>query len=103
MRRSATVAESSFKVWRQFKSPLRVVVVFLLRSRGLVANKFAKLREEYGRARREIENLAGQCAALEAAVRESAAQVRLLECELQACRQEAARTLPADPPVGCHG
>jgi len=97
------VPELSFKVWRQFKSPLRVVVAFLWRSRELLVNKYRKLREDYDRTRREILKLTGQCAALEAAVRESTAQARRLECELEACRREAARTLPVDPPVGRHG
>jgi hypothetical protein len=97
------VAELSFNVWRQFKSPLRVVVAFLLRSRERLVNKYWKLREDYDRTRREIVKLTGQCAALEAAVRESTAQARRLECELEACRREAARTLPVDPPVGRHG
>jgi hypothetical protein len=97
------VAELSFKAWRQFKSPLRVVVAVLLRSREFLVNKYAKLREEHDRANRQILELTRQCAVLEAAGLESSARVRWLERELQACREETARTFPADPPVGRHG
>jgi hypothetical protein len=97
------VAELSFKAWRQFKSPLRVVVAFLLRSRELSVNKYAMLRDDYERASRKVLEITGQCAVLEAAVLESAAQVRCLERELEACRRETTRTLPADPPLGRHG
>lgn len=97
------MAELSFKAWRQFKSPLRVVVAVLLQSRDVFVNKCAKLREDYDRANRQILDLTRQCAVLEAAVLELAARVRSRERELEACRAEMVRTLPADPPVGSHG
>jgi hypothetical protein len=87
----------------QFKSPARVVVRFLLRSRERATVKCQKLRDAYERARREIRKLIRQCAALQAVVGEMAARVRRLECEQFARFQEAARRLPVDPPVGSHG
>jgi hypothetical protein len=97
------VAGSSFQGGVQFKSPRRVVVRFLLRSRERATGKLRKLREGYERARREIQRLIRQSAAMEAVAGAAAAQVRRLECEQWAHFREAARTLPPDPPVGPHG
>src|SRR5437899_3802833 len=103
MRRSATVAGSSFKGGVQFKSPRRVVVRFLLRSRGLARNKLRKLREGHESAHRQIRRLTRLCAALQEMLGEAAAQARRLECEQSERIRESTRALPVDPPVGRHG
>lgn len=97
------MAGSSLTGGVQFKSPRRVVVRFLLRSRGLARNKLRKLREGQESVRREVRRLSGLCATLQEMLGKAAAQARRLECEqLERCR-EATRALPADPPVGRHG
>ena len=97
------MAGSSFNGGVQFKSPRRVVVRFLLRSRERATGKLRKLREGYDRAQREIQKLIRQCAATQAAAGEAAAQVRRLEGEQWARWREAEWILPPDPPVGPHG
>ena len=97
------MAGSSFKEGVRFKSPVRVVVKFLFRSRGLVRNKLRKLREVCESANREVRRLTKRCAALEALVGEAATHVRHLECEHWVRLREGTRMLPVDPAVGSHG
>src|SRR5260370_40901375 len=99
MRRSATVAGSSFKGGVQFKSPRRVIVRFLLRSRERATGKLRKLREGYETARRESQRLIRQRAAVEAGAGDGAAPMRRLECEQGARLQEARWSLTSDAPV----
>lgn len=97
------MAGSSFTRGVPFKSPRRVVVKFLLRSRGLARKKVRKLREGHESAHREIRRLTRLCEALQGMIGEAAGQVRRLECEQFQRFREATRTLPVDPPVGRHG
>ena len=92
--------------WRgvPFKSPHQESSSgFYCKSRGLVRKKVRKLQEGHDSARREIRRLTRLCAELQEMVGEAAARVRRLECEQFERFRKVTRTLPVDPPVGCHG
>lgn len=97
------MVKSSWKRVTYFKSPLRVVINFLSKSRDLKADKYRELKQEFDQSCVELNRV----------------QKRVLECEDELCewkaryyRLESNRyreaqatpiTLPADPPVGRHG
>jgi hypothetical protein len=95
------VETSWTKAWFDFKSPLRVVVQFLLRSREATKEKCQAQK----RKRVEAERLIGrQQAELERQleeIRELKQHVRRLEAEKR--QAEATIRLPDDPPVNGHG
>ena len=100
-RRSATVAASWFKSIPKFKSPLRVVVAILLRSR---ANQAARLEALKVRHRQLAEEFATQATALERErekIRNLLAELRRREAERQAASRQV--VLPDDPPLASHG
>jgi hypothetical protein len=95
--------ESSWtKTWSSFKSPLRVVVGFLLRSRE---NKAQKCRE----LKRKLEDAQRLLAEGEAEIEREREETRKWRQEaqrLQSSLREIHRPaplLPADPPLGRHG
>jgi hypothetical protein len=97
------VAGSSFTKWFDFKSPLRVVVAILLRSRELLRGRNEELRCALTALRRENELLKEERDELRARQDEAEAEVRRLKRELLERSENAVRTLPADPPLGSHG
>jgi hypothetical protein len=97
------VAESSSKKVSHFKSPARVAVQFLRRSRDLKVRKFRKLQEQFQNAHRELQRLTRKAEACVKECRESQARLRRLEIEQYRQISAATLSLPADPPLGSHG
>jgi len=93
------VATLCQKSWTDYKSPLRVVVQVLLRSRdGWIrkGNEF-KLKLKETEQRLAQYELAGERQSRE--IRQLKEQIRRLEAE----KQQTRCRLPADPPIGSHG
>lgn len=95
------MASSWSQPTRFFKSPLRVVVVFLFRSRENKAEKCRKLTQQLNQTRKQIERQQNVIDEQRRELAELGRQVRRMEAEKYAKQQEY--RLPDDPPVGAHG
>jgi len=87
------------KSWKDYKSPLRVVVQSLLRSRDGRTRKCKELTLKLRVTEQRLaqSELAGKRQVQE--IRQLKERVRHLEAE----KQQATCRLPADPPIGTHG
>src|SRR6266700_3653534 len=98
-RRSATVASSWTKTWSEFKSPLRVVVGFLQRSRAAKESQCQELERQLEEAERVV---ARQQAELERQ-REVIGELNRHKRRLESAPPGPRLTLADDPPVKGHG
>jgi hypothetical protein len=103
MRRSATVVKSSWKRVTYFKSPLRVVINFLSKSRDLKADKYRELKQEFDQSCVELSRVQKRVLECEDELREWKARYYRLESDRYREAQATPIRLPADPPVGRHG
>jgi len=96
------VGTSWFERVRRFKSPVRVVSAFLLRSRETRARKCEELKREIDDLRQQARAQIAARARWEQQNEELRQQVRRLNEERE---EQAQRTweLPPDPPLGTHG
>lgn len=85
---------------RKFKSPLRVVVVFLLRSRARSRARFKALRCQYEELKRESQQQQLEHQREVEGLRQQVEQLRALQRERL---DQRTMRLPEDPPVGSHG
>ena len=97
------MGESSLKKVLRFKSPARVVIKFLIRSRDRKTLKCRTLKKEFEQAKREQRRLRQKYEAQELENRELKAQVRRAECERYHEHRDAIPALPEDPSIGRHG
>ena len=89
--------------WSDFKSPLRVVVQFLLRSRETKANKCRELKRELDEARGLLARREAELERRKEEIREVKRQRQRLETEKRIQAQATSGSLPDDPPIGTHG
>ena len=89
--------------WSDFKSPLRVVVQFLLRSRETKANKCRDLKRRLDEAQRLLIRRAAELERQREEIRELKRQTQRLETEKRIQSQATSPSLPDDPPIGTHG
>ncbi len=89
--------------WSDFKSPLRVVVQFLLRSREKKANKCRELKQKLDQAQRLLTQRERELEQQGEEIRELQQQVECLEDEERIRDQAGTPFLPDDPPIGTHG
>ena len=85
-----------------FKSPLRVVVRVLQRSRDLAKRKLQELGSRFDDLRGEVKRLEQERTSLQAKLDAAEAEVRRLQLDLRTARSQPA-VLPPDPPLGTHG
>jgi len=96
------VSPSCTEYGLEFKSPLRAVVRFLLRSRDGKASKCRELKQELEEARRSVARQEVELERKIEEIRKLKQQVHCLETERQ-IRDQGITRLPADPPIGTHG
>lgn len=93
------MATSWTKEWRQFKSPLRVVVEVIQKSRRRLRRKLSQIKRTLNPAlRRQAE--------LEREIHQQSELIRSLRqriVELETEKQSSPITLPYDPPINGHG
>ena len=95
--------ESSWtKARTRFKSPLRVAVWFLLRSRENKANKCSELKRRLEECQRLVAELQAELERQREETRRWQHEAHRLESEWRSI-QRPAPLLPADPPLGKHG
>lgn len=87
---------------KQFKSPLSVVVGFLLRSRETKNAECQRLREQRDELQRELRNANQTTTQQQQEIERLKQQVRSLEIQMQQTQSQTI-TLPDDPPVGRSG
>jgi hypothetical protein len=102
-RRSATVGTSWTVEWSDFKSPLRVVVQVLLRSREAKANKCRELKCELAETQRLLSRRERELEQRRKEIDELKQQVDCLEEDKRIGGQSVSPLLPDDPPIGTHG
>lgn len=90
------------KSWSDFKSPLRVVVQFLQRSRENKAKKCRELKEKLEATRRLLAQREAELEQQREKTRQAQEQARRFEAEKRIA-ERSARLLPVDPCVGKHG
>lgn len=95
--------ESSSTAARRFKSPVRVVIGFLWRSRERLRRKIRERLDSASQAHRELQRLTRRCEALEARERTLVDTLARLERERWECLREVRPSLPVDPSIGDHG
>src|SRR5690606_18273291 len=100
-RRSATMGASWFKRTRQFKSPLRVVAGFLLRSRETQKQKTRFWQQECQELKKQLDQQAHQLEARDEEIAQLKRQLRQVQRQRDEAKTRA--VLPDDPPVGTHG
>lgn len=88
--------------WSRFKSPLRVVVQFLLRSRETLGKKYQERSRELVQAKRRLARQEADLERQREEIRELKQQVRRLETAKRMVVQ-ATTLLQDDPPVNGHG
>jgi len=95
------VVTSWYQQAKKFKSPIYVVVAFLLRSRETQLAISRRLREEVAELNERLEQQAQQEGRQQLAIE----SIRQRATELQKALQEAQQSvnLPEDPPIGTHG
>lgn len=86
----------------EFKSPVRVVVQFLFRSRETKANKCRELKQELDETRRLLARQQAECERQGDEICELKQRTQRLEIENQTLAQ-ATSLFPDDPPIGTHG
>ena len=91
----------SRKTWRDFKSPLRVIVNFLLKGRERSKREARRLREELRLSEQKVAALRQECEHREQEIGRLRQVAGKLELELRQTRRPI--RLPDDPPVGSHG
>src|SRR5690606_28850356 len=101
-RRSATVCRSWTNHWSKFKSPLRVVVQTLIRSRAAAAEKRERSKRERDEAKRLLARQQAELERQRREIEELKRQVRKLEAEKRDLETAPAR-VPDDPPLPNHG
>ena len=89
--------------WSDFKSPLRVVVQILLRSREAKANKCRELKQELDEAQRLLSRRERELEQRSEEIHELKQQVGCLEEENRIRGRAVSPLLPDDPPIGTHG
>jgi len=89
--------------WSDFKSPLRVVVQVLLRSRETKASKCRELKEKLDEAQRIVAQRERELEQQREEIRELRQQMQRLETEKQIQAEATGPSLPDDPPIGTHG
>lgn len=89
--------------WSDFKSPLRVVVRFLLRSRETKANKCRDLKQKLDETQRRLARQEAELERQREEMRELKRQTQRLETEKRIQAQATSLRLPDDPPIGTHG
>lgn len=95
---------SCTKSWNHFKSPLRVVVQFLLRSRDGTRRKCYKLARKWQQAEKQLARCEKVMEQQSREIRRLKTQVRRLEVEkLRTENQSRTYRLPEDPPIETHG
>lgn len=95
--------ESSWtKTWPSFKSPLRVVVRFLLRSRENKANKWRQVKQKLEESQRLLAELEAELDLQRKETRKWQQEVQRLQGNLREIHRPAP-LLPVDPPLGRHG
>lgn len=95
--------ESSWtKTRNSFKSPLRVVVTFLLRSRDKKANKCGELKRRLQESQRLLAERQAELERQREETRRWQQKAQRLESDMWSI-QRPALLLPADPPLGKHG
>jgi hypothetical protein len=102
MRRNATVKTSSSKSWFDFKSPLRVVVQVLLRSRCKKEEKYQRLEQKLDQANALLSQQAKEIERQKQEVSELKQRLRQVEMEKRLLAERPI-VLPIDPPVNGHG
>jgi hypothetical protein len=95
------VATSSHAFGQQFKSPLRVAVRFLFRSREAQKERFRRKDEELREVQEELRELRWQRRQLGKQLDEQAKRIHELEQERQELREQPIR-LPHDPKLAHH-
>ena len=85
-----------------FKSPVRVVVQFLFRSRETKANRCRDLKQELDETRRLLARQQAECDRQGQEICELKQRTQRLEIEKEILAQ-ATSPFPADPSVGTHG
>lgn len=96
------MAQSWTKSWFQYKSPLRVVVQSLQRSRVSLRTKYEALKQKYEDVQRVVRRQNAELERQRGEISELKVKVECLEIEKQMAAQPRI-VLPADPPVGTHG
>jgi len=86
----------------RFKSPVRVVVQFLRRSRENKAKKCRKLKRELDECRRRLAELEVECEQQRLETRGWQERAQRLQSEMRSARPSPS-LLPFDPPIGIHG
>ncbi len=89
--------------WSDFKSPLRVVVQILLRSREAKANKCRELKQELDEAQRLLSRRERELEQRSEETHKLKQQVDCLEEENRIRGRAVSPLLPDDPPIGTHG
>jgi hypothetical protein len=97
------VAISWIEQAREFKSPLRIVPGFLLRSRETKAAQCRQLRDENNKLKRQLDRQTQQLQQRDREIAELKRRIEKLEMEQQARSTTSVVTLPDDPPIGSHG
>jgi len=95
------VSISCAKRWSDFKSPTRVVVQFLLRSRETQTDRYRELKGELDGAKRLLASQQKKIEQQAERIRELQRQTQNLESAKRT--QAAGMSLPDDPPIGTHG
>jgi len=95
------VVTSWYEKAREFKSPIRVVSAFLLRSRETQLAINARLQEEMDELKSEREAAERQLQQKQQEIDAFKQQVRKLKKECQEAKRSV--NLPSDPPLGRHG
>lgn len=91
------------KKWSDFKSPLRVVVQCLLRSRETKANKCRELKQKLEETQRLLARREAELEQQRRELRELERRAQRLEIEKRIQAQATSPSLPDDPPIGTHG
>ena len=89
--------------WSDFKSPLRVVVQFLLRSRETKVNKCRELKQKLDEAQRLLARREAELERQREEIRELKRRTQRLETEKRIQAQATSPSLPDDLPIGTHG
>ncbi len=89
--------------WSEFKSPMRVVVQFLQRSRERKAEKARQLKQRLDESQGLLARREAELQQYREEIGELKRRVERLKIEKQIQAQRTSIVLPDDPPIGTHG
>lgn len=86
-----------------FKTPLRVIILFLWRSRETCRRHWRQLRKKLSKTKRDLARKERECRRKDEKIEEQERQIERLRIEKETALKEARLKLPDDPPIGSHG